>query len=49
LQQEVAELSALVATNNVAANDELAALAHRHHWRLRDLVVESCSALQVCL
>jgi hypothetical protein len=44
---QVAELSALVAANDVAANDELAALARRYHWRWRDLVVESCSALQV--
>jgi len=37
-----AELAALVVANDVAARDELSALALRYHWRLRDLVAESC-------
>lgn len=45
---KAAELSALAAADDVAANDELAALARRYHWRWRDLVAESCSSLQVC-
>jgi hypothetical protein len=39
------ELAVLAASDDVAARDELAALALRHHWRLRDLVVESWNAL----
>jgi hypothetical protein len=45
---KAAELSALAAADDVAANDELAALARRYHWRFPDLVADSCSALQVC-
>ena len=44
---KAAELSALAAADDVAANDELAALARRYHWRWRDLVAESCSSPQV--
>jgi hypothetical protein len=36
-----AELAALAAADDDVAKDELAALALRYHWRLRDLVAES--------
>ena len=34
---KAAELAALAAADDVAAKDELAALARRYHWRVRDL------------
>jgi hypothetical protein len=39
---KASELAALVVADEVVANDELTALAHRYHWRLRDLIAEGC-------
>lgn len=47
VEARAAELAALAAADDVAAKDELAALARRYHWRWRDLVGETCGALQV--
>jgi len=40
LAAKAAELAALAAADDDAAKDELAALARRYHWRLRDLMAE---------
>ena len=43
-----AKLAAELAfAHDAAKEDELKALALQYHWRVRDLVAESCSALQV--
>jgi hypothetical protein len=40
-----AELTPLVVANDAAAKGEIADLARQYHWRVRDLVAESWSAL----
>jgi hypothetical protein len=42
-----AELAAAMEGDDFAAREELATLARKRHWRLRDLVAQSCGAPQV--
>ena len=42
-----AELAAAMGAADFAAREELATLARKRHWRLRDLVAQTCGAPQV--
>ena len=46
-EARVAELAAAMGAADFAAREELATLARKRHWRLRDLVAQTCGAPQV--
>jgi hypothetical protein len=46
-EARAAELAAAMGAADSAAEEELAALARKRHWRLRDLVAHTCGAPQV--
>jgi len=43
-EARVAELAAAMGAADFAEEEELAALARKRHWRLRDLVAQTCGA-----
>jgi len=47
LAEEEARAAELAAADDDAAKDELAALARKRHWRIRDLVAHTCGAPQI--
>ena len=46
-RSEAAELAAAIGTADLSAEEELKTLARKRHWRLRDLVAQTCGAPQV--